>query len=96
MDKYTHPNSHLFDWSFVKSNDNNSKIYGIFYCIHDVKIVTDMQLDHNTNLWYKLGPIPNTDDTVYKLQNVISRKTTDIHISKFTPFHFLKSGANRF
>ena len=31
-----------------------------------------------------------------KLQNVISRKTTDIHISKFTPFHFLKSGANRF
>ena len=86
MDKYTHANSHLFDWSFVKSDDNNSEIYGIFYYITDNDIVSDMQLNDNNNLWYKFGPIPNTDDTVYKWQNVISRKTSDIDISKFTPF----------
>lgn len=83
MDKYTHPNSQLFDWSFVKSNDNNSKIYGTIYYIIDNKIVTDMQLKDNQ--WYKLGPIPNTDDTVYKWQNVMSRKTSDISISKLSP-----------
>lgn len=89
MDKYTHENSRSFDWSYVKSNDNHSEIYGTTYYIIDTNIVADMQLKDKDNLWYKLGPIPNTCDTVYKWQNVISRKTADIHISKFTPLVML-------
>ena len=89
MDKYTHKNSSSFDWSYGNSDDNNSEIYGTTYYIIDTNIVADMQLKDKDNLWYKLGPIPNTDNTVYKWQNVISRKTADIHISKFTPFVIL-------
>ncbi len=84
MDKYIHANSHLFDWSFVKSNDNNSKIYGVWYYINDFDIITDMQLKHDDNLWYKFGPIPNTDNTVYKWQNIVTRRTSDILIDKMT------------
>jgi len=86
MDKYTHANSRLFDWSFYENNDNNSKIYGVWYFIHDIDTVIDMQLKADDNIWYKFGPIPNTDDTIYKWQNVVSHKTSDIHIDKMSLF----------
>lgn len=88
MEKYTHANSLLFDWSFVKSNDNNSEIYGVWYYINDCGIVADMQLNADHNIWYKFGTIPNTDDTVYKWQNVVTRKTADIYIDKMSPLTF--------